>query len=126
MSEIQKVLNLIRGGGGRKFSKSSELSEGGGVQPYNCTSISTSASMTPTNPKYLSSAYRPTSWPGIGLGPWQGRQPSRASTRLLVVYLSKRLKLKYRNCGQQIWESLKPYLPAISANSPSSCKPPIS
>ena len=32
MSEIQKVLNLIRGGGGRKFSKSSELSEGGGGQ----------------------------------------------------------------------------------------------
>ena len=25
MSEIQKVLNLIRGGGGRKFSKSSEI-----------------------------------------------------------------------------------------------------
>ena len=36
MSEIQKVLNLIRGGGGRKFSKSSELSEGaggGGAKP---------------------------------------------------------------------------------------------
>ena len=25
MSEIQKVLNLIRGGGGQKFSKSSEI-----------------------------------------------------------------------------------------------------
>ena len=39
MSEIQKVLNLIRGGGGRKFSKSSEIQKvlnyprGGGVKP---------------------------------------------------------------------------------------------
>ena len=39
MSEIQKVLNLIRGGGGGKFSKSSEIQKvlnyprGGGAKP---------------------------------------------------------------------------------------------